>query len=232
MAGENGRLFDIGSVPSRERVLVLPEPDEVEERIRLILPDVNQEDMESGLSWYFEVNQMCVDWSAQSGLQFLTPNHIAGIIATLSPRRTWPDNIRKAREVIETGTTTGLGHTVRTAQDIRHGFDPELLIGRTGQNLKVQAFFRNIAYPESSQDVTIDRHMWTFLCDDFDVVRKADLYFKPHEYEWAADRIRKVAADIGIMPHQLQSVIWLSWRRKQGIVDEKVASHQGRLELL
>ena len=73
--------------------------------------------------------------------------------------------------------------------------------------------------------------MWTFLCNDFDVVRKAGLYFKSYEYEWASDRVRNVAADLEILPHQLQSVIWLTWRRKLGIVDDRVGVHQGQLNI-
>lgn len=231
MVGEAPRLFDLSNVPARERVLALPEPEEAEERIHLLLPEVTEEDMSSGLSWYFDVNQLCQEWSAQVGQANFTPIHAAGIIAALSPMRSWPDNIRKAREVLDTGTTTGLGHTLETAQLIRHGFDPEFLIGRTGQNLKVQAFFNNIAFPDTSKHVTVDRHMWTFLCNDFDVVRKAGLYFKSYEYEWASDRVRNVAADLEILPHQLQSVIWLTWRRKLGIVDDRVGVHQGQLNI-
>ncbi len=76
MAGEVKRLFDISSVPSRERVLALPEPEEAEERIHLLLPEVTEEDMSSGLSWYFDVNQLCQEWSAQVGQANFTPHLI------------------------------------------------------------------------------------------------------------------------------------------------------------
>ncbi len=119
----------------------------------------------------------------------------------------------------------------KTTSIIWHGFDPEIVISRTGNNPKVYSFFKNIAYPETSDDVTIDRHMWNLLFDDLGVVEKAGLRFKDREYKWAAAQFRQVASEIDLLPHQLQAISWLAWRRKQGIVDGSDDSVQLELSL-
>ncbi len=231
MSEELPPLFELPPEPKAERTLVIPQPDIAQARIKAVFAEACERDTTKGMSWYFDVNKLCAEMAEQSDHAHITPVHVAGIIAALSPMRSWTDNINKAREAIQTGTARGLGHTVDTTSIIWHGFDPEVVISRTGNNPKVHAFFRNIAYPESSEDVTIDRHMWNLLFDDLGVVEKAALRFKGPEYLWAAEQFRIVANQIDVLPHQLQATAWLAWRRKHGIVDASDDSVQLELSL-
>lgn len=225
------RLFSNYELPKVERIIELPDDECATQRINNMFHAATEDEMSRGINWYADAHLICTDLADSSGIKHLTPLHVAGIMAALSPMRSWKENIEKTRQVVETGTTTGLGHTVVTANLIWHGIDPHVVIERTGENLKVMSFFDNIAYPESSQAVTIDRHMWTLLFADPKIVQKADLYFKPHEYMWAVDIFRKVAAEHGYLPHQVQAVTWLAWRRQQGIVDASVSADQLQLDL-
>lgn len=231
MTGELPPLFELPAEEKTERSLEFPTPELAQARISAVLAGACEKDVTKGMAWYFDVNRLCQEMAEQSEHAHITPVHVAGIIAALSPMRSWTDNINKAREAVETGTARGLGHTVETAATIWHGFDPEIVISRTGNNPKVHAFFRNIAYPETSDDVTIDRHMWNLLFDDLGVVEKAGLRFKGKEYRWAADQFRTVATEVGALPHQLQATAWLAWRRKQGIVDGSDESVQLELSI-
>lgn len=226
MRGELLPLFELPAEPRPERLLALPDSAIAQSRIAGVFSSACSTDVEQGTAWYFDVHNLCIELSQQSELAHISPVHVAGIIAALSPMRSWTDNINKAREAIKTGKARGLGHTVDTAETIWHGFDPEVVISRTGNNPKVQAFFRNIAFPHTSEDVTIDRHMWNLLFDDLGVVEKAGLRFKSAEYQWASAQFKAVADEIGLLPHQLQATAWLAWRRKQGIVDQIADSSQ------
>lgn len=231
MTGELPPLFELPVEIEPVQPLVFPTPEVAQERIKTVFAEACERDVTKGTSWYFDVNKLCEEMAEQSEHAHITPVHVAGIIAALSPMRSWTDNINKAREAVETGTTRGLGHTIETATTIWHGFDPEIVISRTGNNPKVYSFFKNIAYPQTSDDVTIDRHMWNLLFDDLGVVEKAGLRFKDREYRWAADQFRAVAKQIDLLPHQLQATAWLAWRRKQGIVDGSDDSIQLELSL-
>lgn len=225
-------LFDMPEEPKVRQPIVFPEPELAQSRITGILETACDTDIDKGATWYFDVNKLCEEMAKGSELKHITPVHVAGIIAALSPMRSWPDNINKARDAVDTGIARGLGHTVETATTIWHGFDPEIVISRTGNNPKVYSFFKNIAYPETSDDVTIDRHMWNLLFDDLGVVEKAGLRFKGREYQWAASQFRTVASGFDLLPHQLQAISWLAWRRKQGIVDGSDDSVQLELSLI
>lgn len=223
------RLFPLGGV---ERKLDFPTDTEAEERIAGAVSVALPADLNSGLAWYGNAYSLCQELASKYKLPGVSAEHVAGIMAALSPMRSWQENIQRTEILLAGGDPGGLRHTIDTAMLIRHGFDPVLAIGRTGQNYKVRSFFHNIAYFDTSTDVTVDRHMWTLLFNDLKVVKKADLYFQAHEYEWAAERFRAVAACYdNMLPHQAQAIAWLSWRRQQGIVDPADNPHQGTLEL-
>ncbi len=232
MSGElPPQLFDMPVEPKVRHLIVFPEPELAQSRITSVFEEACDTDFAKGSTWYFDVNKLCREIADSSDFTHITPIHVAGIIAALSPMRSWTDNINKAREAVWSGAARGLGHTVETTSIIWHGFDPEIVISRTGNNPKVYSFFKNIAYPETSDDVTIDRHMWNLLFDDLGVVEKAGLRFKDREYKWAAAQFRQVASEIDLLPHQLQAISWLAWRRKQGIVDGSDDSVQLELSL-
>ncbi len=69
---------------------------------------------------------------------------------------------------------------------------------------KTYAFWRNLAYPtRDTGQVTLDRH-------------HARLHripeWTPKRYELAAEEYRRAARTLGILPQQLQAIIWLDIR--------------------
>lgn len=157
---------------------------------------------------------LCDEWGPRFGLE---PEQVAGIIAALSPLRSWESNLRVAEMFLQTGHCPTLGHARRTAEDIKSGMNPEEAIFKDEKNNpKVRAFYRNIAFPSDSDDVTIDRHMWTILLDDPTAVKKANLWFSAGENAWARDVFRSVSEKLSVLPHQVQATTWVVQRRLRG----------------
>jgi len=161
------------------------------------------DDIEYGMNWYA---------SACALAQSLTPDSPkvgAGIIAALSPMTSWPENIKKAKMMIETGNTYGLTSNVSKAAQIRAGKNPlDVLRGP-----KVRAFYLNIIGENSAETVTIDRHAIDIahgrvMSDD----ERAPWSRIKGNRELVTAYLN-VAETLDITGAQLQAIVWVYWRR-------------------
>ena len=86
---------------------------------------------------------------------------------------------------------------------------------------KVRAFFACIIAPHTSTDVVVDRHALALALDDDRLQVLDDHYTKgcvgvlerSGAYEHVAAAYRKAAAELGLLPHQVQATTWLVHRR-------------------
>ena len=178
--------------------------------------------------WYNDTYFICLELAVEYRVRY---EIIAAVIATLSPLTPWSTNVKNARKIIEFVLANktalmeffhgpvGLGHL-----DMLDAIT-ELFSHVQGYNAnkgkalfvvlyndmtfcrgqKVEAFYHNIAYPESDQ-VTIDIWMlrmglWFF-----------DLHIKKNPYTTHSEIFRQaiinVAARLGLQPKQLQAIVW------------------------
>jgi hypothetical protein len=169
----------------------------------------SSQELAEGLSWYRRAHdEACA-------LFLASPAHGAGLIASLSPQKGWDENLALASRAAETGHASGhWGAQIRKANFILSGGDPrECLHGP-----KERAFFECIADPNGSHGfICLDRHAinaWHgYLCDDEARKRFAS---SVRNYRKVSNDYRAVAAELGILPHELQAVIWVVWRNLCG----------------
>ena len=164
---------------------------------------LSQEDWRQGLAWYHDAHSMALEWSANSGLPF---DYVAGIMAALSPRVSWANNVQDTANVIghgHKGKTMALLANVNKALDIREGYDPDEILG----GRKVRSFWLNIAYPHKSLDVTLDSHMAKVVG-----LPSVKWLERKGVYDALANAFRTLAEKHGIMPHQLQAALWIQAR--------------------
>lgn len=159
----------------------------------------------SGMDWYANVHAIAVDLGdAKMG---------AGVIAALSPNNKWDRNLTLAKlamgeRVIFGGT---FGNSVRNANLIMAGEDPEMILG-SKKGFKTLNFFRNIFEPFKNGPVTVDRHAY-----DIAVNKRHGSDYRPigtslKAYESYAQAYRDVAQEVGVLPQQVQAVTW-EWYR-------------------
>jgi len=111
----------------------------------------NEEFRKGGASWYPRANELATQIGQGN------TERGAGIIAALSPLTSWESNIKKAHEVVNTGTTTHLSpDAISKAQRIHQGEHPLDVLGGN----KVRSFYQNIQDPSNAEPVTIDRHAY------------------------------------------------------------------------
>jgi hypothetical protein len=127
----------------------------------------------------------------------------AGIIAALSPQKSWKINQRLAWQTLSGVVSGQVGDAVRKTERIMQGEDPDFVLPH---GKKTWHFFHNIVEPANVKYVTIDRHAYrvaSFEWDNHSAVIKASTYAAMVlAYQEAANILRE-------FPSTVQAVTWL-----------------------
>ena len=81
---------------------------------------------------------------------------------------------------------------------------------RTGS--KTYHFYHNLLEPDNSAFITIDRHSYLIATGE---TYTSGLHLA--KYERIADVYRKAAKKLGILPNELQALLWVDHRTKENI---------------
>lgn len=162
-------------------------------------------------NWYFEVNDYCKTLSELYNIPLIK---VAGIMSALSPNNTFRLNCISLEKFLRNNgnckVTTFNGQKnkalkiLNSSDNITVEEVKEILGTKKDGGLKTKAFFDNIYRPHISQEVTIDLWMIRWA--------KIDGFITPKRYRDTAQKIRDLANEIGILPHQLQAKIWVDIR--------------------
>ena len=169
------------------------------------------EDIENGRAWYGRANRFCQTLADGYGR---TLADVAGIMSCLSPATSFEQNVVDTVNMLagnDHETVSTYGPQYAKALDIRDwGIEPA---GVVGEN-KTAAFWLNIVNPTTDGRVTVDRHSarvavdWAMTADD-------SYYYinTPAKYRVLELVYRTAAEKIGILPHVLQAITWITYRR-------------------
>ena len=172
-----------------------------------IAKQASQENWTQGKAWYPAARAFCLVLSNRTGLSV---DQIVGILAALSPQCSWEENKRATEELVLSGTigvTVCYPANVKKAKRILQGEDPALVLG----GFKVRAFFNNILYPNTSQDVTVDTHAARAAFNQILFTRsEQNFIFRRKGNEIIQRAYKTVANAYKVTPCTLQAVIWLT----------------------
>lgn len=165
--------------------------------------------------WYMDANVFAKS-IASDGSEAAT-KIACGVIAALSPVKTWEQNMKLAQQVLQAGATTGhmkmfmdkalaIQALALDSEDI----DGQILTILSGR--KIQSFYTNIAYPEQSTHVTIDRHALSIALGYW-VTEEEYSGMTAAQYQFFRDCYIHAADSISVSPLLLQSATWVVWRR-------------------
>jgi len=162
------------------------------------------EQLSEGIGWYSDAHSLAL------ALNRNNPLESAGVIAALSPIKTWEQNktlaIRAYADGVATGTT---GDQCQKANQILAGEDvPTVLNGA-----KTVAFAQTIADPTDPHAVVIDRHAMSVAMGRASTDTDTSLLGRKGVYELYADVYREAARRIGVSPSTVQAVTWVVWRQ-------------------
>ena len=175
-----------------------------------ILSVWNETTLKERHDWYSSANEYCLRLCEEFKLPLAK---VVGVVAALSPLRTWEQNKVIAKEFIATGDCGHVRVFKNKAADIMvNGCTPdEVLLILNGN--KIKSFFTNIHYPDKLDEVTIDRHAISIALG-----RKASNTelrgITDKQYEFFVEAYKAAAAKVGTTPSLMQSATWVHYRKK------------------
>lgn len=194
-------------------------------------------DLTDGREWYARARRLAEELAAS--LPADHPHHgdadrAAAVIAVLSPRQSWPQNVKNARLAYEIAAAPRSVAALDLQARIRGGYMPvpgdvgrkvaELLATDTPSDEivsgpKVTAFWRTIADPSDPRAVVVDRHAIDIaLGRPTDDATRGKVLGKVGAYDAVAQTYiraaRILSREVGpITPAEVQAVTWTAWRR-------------------
>lgn len=165
-----------------------------------------------GVRWYREANATARELADRCGA---TLAQAVGVIAAISPGSRWEKNLEDAEALLAAYAyaeplpmvgTYGRRNVLK-AQAILRGAAPLDVLG----GFKVRAFYANILSPDTPGPVTVDRHARGAayqLRGDAAAEVRSDA-----EYRYLADHFARGARRVGLLPHEYQATLWVTWRR-------------------
>lgn len=164
-----------------------------------------------GLNWYTDGHTFCKELADTHNLPLAV---VCGVISALSPGTNWERNKLETVTLIEGARQGGgfkfttYGQNVIKATEILEGIrKPHKAFSmRTGA--KTYNFFYNLLEPDNPDYCTVDRHAYR--------IATGEEYgnILPKQYRSISDHYKRAAKRIGIIPNQLQAVLWI-WYREQ-----------------
>lgn len=159
--------------------------------------------------WYANANKLA---EIMANNNDTTKAKAVGVIAALSPLKTWEQNLKIARDFLLTGTAGHMGQFVNKAIQIVNsdGSDETILDILRGR--KISAFYLNILYPNKANNVTIDRHALSvalgYWVSDEDYAGMT-----AGQYQFFVQCYILAAMKADTTPLTMQSATWVKWRK-------------------
>lgn len=175
-----------------------------------------------GADWYVVGHEFCKKLAEKYRLELPV---VCAIVSILSPATNWEQNKKDAVRLIqsvERGVVridrlrlTTYGHNVRKAMKVLRGKIQPGDAFSIVSSPKTLNFFLNLLNPHDPSPVTIDRHAYVIATGEkTDKIHKA-LYLR------IASAYKQAAEEIGILPSQLQAVLWVNHRKENRIEFEE-----------
>lgn len=182
-------------------------------QLKQIFDVADAHDRKIGLESFRKYNQLLQTIGETFSYDVVTA---AGVFSTLSPNSDYVGNVRdtirllraaSSHEPYDSFSVSTYGQNKKKAWRIANGENPyDLIVARKTRN-----FFINLADPDNDRAVTIDGHMR----NAWDGIRRnlVGSNVSAAVYEECASAVRQIAADVKMIPWQVQGIIWFCWKR-------------------
>jgi hypothetical protein len=171
-------------------------------------------EVELGKGYYQKQQDRLWAIACQEKFEFET---VAGVFAAISPNNTEDGTYRGTVAILRHGMAARVSTYTRNREKavrIRNGEHPvDVLRGR-----KVTSFYHNMVYPDNRAVVTVDGHMYNAWRGERWALKDVAHRMTDKTYERVERDVKVLAQMLGLVPCQLQSVVWAKWRREHGIL--------------
>lgn len=168
--------------------------------LRNVYRSASADQIDAGMRWYEQGETFVTETALRHGK---TREQVAAATAHLSPRVHWVRNKAMTTELLETGSTVGLGACIRRAQDALASHDPLATV----KGPKTRSFAFNLL--GRYETVTVDVWAYRAACPSGNVENMG-----AREYRLIADAYTETARYFGVSPAQFQAIVWVVVRGK------------------
>jgi len=174
-----------------------------------ILKVYTQTSDEDRYDWYMVANSWCRDVASQYDLPV---EKVCGVVAALSPVKTWEQNLVVAEQLLSTGEAGHIKQFVDKAKRILSEAQTTDDILKILNGNKIKNFYLSILNPHYEHTVVIDRHALSvalgYWVSDEDYRGITNI-----QYTFFLNCYRLAALKKNIKPNIMQSSTWVVWRR-------------------
>ncbi len=179
-------------------------PKIVDANIGKVFENATIKDYQEGLKWYADAHDFANGLANTYGIGNMK---VAGIIAAMSPMKSWDINKKITEEFISCGTSSHTYSQTKKAKNIYCGDETKTYIETTLGGLKTINFFNNIFNPSDENHLTIDRHH-LYISTGLDLQ-----VCTIKQYEFIKKRTIMFSKSINLTPCNLQAILWVTWKR-------------------
>ena len=186
-------------------------------------------ELKDGLDWYTTANEYCRELASRFNI---TIQQAAGIIAVFSPQAGWTENKRYAvsflinhKNILRSRVQVKKAKKIVTLSSEDDIYNAQTVADAA---FKTKSFFLNILNPDVATDVTIDRHAIAVclqLPDHTFALDQSYAKYTKAQYDFFQTCYIRAAAKLDILPHQLQAITWLTYRRLRELKEHTDSNH-------
>ena len=184
-------------------------------------------ELKEGLNWYNDAKQYCIELADRFNVKV---SQVAGIIAAFSPQTGWTENKRWTLSFL-ISPNNWIKNDVQYEKakailKLTNEADIYQALSLNGTAWKTKAFFLNMLNPDVTTEVTIDRHAIAACIQSPDKVEAlSDDYGKltVKQYRFLEQCYGNAAIELGILPQQLQAIVWTVYRRLRDLKQHESA---------
>lgn len=170
------------------------------------LVEEEKPEVREGMNWYTDEHQFVCQLATLGRKE---PAQIAGVLSALSPACHWNTCKKWSQQLSLTGQSLGRykAHITKAQQILNLTNPTEEEVAEFFTTQKTYNFYWNLIKPDDARYICIDSHMFRLM--------ERPVQFSRSNYELASSLIRQSATGLGILPNQLQAVLWEYQRKKK-----------------
>ncbi len=177
----------------------------IEENLKEVLEAVPLFSYREASMWYSRANNIAKELSKKYRVAHYK---VCGIIAALSPQKSWPQNISITELFLKTKCKE-CKHVTRMHDKAIRVFNAKSNkeVDKILNGKKIVNFYNHIYKPQDDKYVVLDVHMLQLILQNYRVKSCTD-----KQYEFLKDIFIKFAKKEGFKVSTLQSILWLYFR--------------------
>lgn len=181
------------------------------ENLRSLYDRATPDELRAGLDWYRTAHSIAREIGAELGATVETG---AAILAALSPRCDWSDNVEDARRVARgESTVRATRANADKARAIANGAPISSTLVKARGGFKVRAFYACILDPESpAAPVCIDSHGIGAAIGRTPTDAEANVAFSRRPFYARLARAFDAARPENLPAREFQAIVWVVWR--------------------